>query len=205
MDMNSKALIGYSSILYEFAADASRLDDYANSFSDTQRLSKEWLVRQLVSLKFTKLPHVLILGCWYGSYLIPLLAANCQVKKVTLIDRDAFSLEKAATLARSLGLKANAWPGDVADYYEKIDELDADAMINTSCEHMAAMPDLRVDRTGCVYVYQSTNSTNDPGHINTVNSSQELQEQSGIDDLLFRGSLQLRKDKVRFMVIGKRA
>ena len=56
-------------------------------------------------------------------------------------------------------------------------------------------------------VFQSNNFTQETSHINCVESVDELVEQSGITNVIYKGETQFHKwdqDHKRYMVIGER-
>lgn len=176
------------------------LDDFADSFSNTQYRSKKWLTDKLtetVSTYKLKADRILILGGWYGSYLVPLLQ-DLKPKTIILNDKNPYAIEVAMELHGSLIEPAFF---NVEKNPEHISLLSPDIVINTSCEHMFDMKNITTKNKNTFFAFQSCNNTNDPGHINVAYSSDDLHNQSGLDELLYKGSLDLGHKK-RFMVMG---
>ena len=59
------------------------------------------------------------------------------------------------------------------------------------------------DNPECLYVLQTCDNRNDPGHVNTSQSTDEFVKKTGLSNILFRGRLSLGH-KNRFMVIGNK-
>lgn len=172
-------------------------DDIANSFSSTQYKSKKWLVDVLAKQSFISNPNVLILGGWYGSYLIPLLQETINPSHIYHNDLDSSVLETAKILhQQSTNLSFHNF--DVTKHQEKFH---VDIMINTSCEHMDIIGNHLVDNPKCLYVLQTCDNSDDPGHINTSQNTDEFIEKVGLASVYFRGRLSLGR-KNRFMVVG---
>ena len=143
--------------------------------------------------------EVVILGGWYGSILIPALK---EVKRITLIDKD----KKVVSIAKNrlFGHYKNVdfITSDVFHSDRKGRIQNADLIINTSCEHMRSMKELKLD-TRAYFAYTSNNMYDIEGHINCVNSIDEFKEQ------LPNNAKVLIEDKIedsrgtRFMLIGK--
>jgi len=78
----------------------------------------------------------------------------------------------------------------------------ANLIINTSCEHMRSMKELKLD-TKSYFAYQSNNMTNIEGHINCVNNIEEFKNE------LPNNAKVLIEDEIkddrgtRFLLIGK--
>ena len=65
--------------------DRIKVNDFADSLSNTQFESKKWLVESLVKLNI-KPKKIVILGGWYGSYLVPMLNEAFQPSYISLTD-----------------------------------------------------------------------------------------------------------------------
>jgi len=90
---------------------------------------------------------------------------------------------------------------DVEHDISRIRLVDADIVINTSCEHMTNIENIRVKNQSAVYAFQSCDEESDPGHVNIARSTDEFVEQCQFSTVLMRGRLNLGH-KNRFMVIG---
>jgi hypothetical protein len=170
-------------------------DDIADSLSETQFKSKTWLVEHLM-LHYPPNPHILILGGWYGSYLVPLLNEHIKPCKITLTDIDP----RVVDVARSLHNDTNV-EFDILNADQPIRKFDCDVLINTSCEHMHTIGDAVVTNPNCLYVLQSCDNNNDPGHINTSQDTDTFVKKTELTNILYKGRLGYGY-KNRFMVIG---
>ncbi len=81
-----------------------------------------------------------------------------------------------------------------------IQTIGPDVIINTSCEHMGDMKNVVVNKR-TLFVLQTCNNKNDPGHVNVSKTTEEFVEKAGLERVIFRGRLDLGH-KSRFMVIG---
>ena len=172
------------------------IDSIADSMSSTQYKSKQWLVSTVCGLNLHP-NRILILGGWYGTYLVPMLQTLDPVL-IELTDKDPNTIKKATQLHQHF-VNCTCAVLDT-DNIRSIDPR-VDMVINTSCEHMGDMDRFVNVNPNCVYVLQSCDNKNDPGHVNVVNSSEELALKSGISNIMWQGTLSLGH-KSRFMVIG---
>lgn len=175
--------------------------DFATSITSNQYTSKQWLVKELAKQNsvFGKNPRVMILGAWYGSFLIPLLRDQINPKSIIVNDINPDVLECARILHDDDICSYECF--DVEQSLDYIKKVKVDVLINTSCEHMFDMKNVITGSPNTVYALQSCDNKNDPGHINTAATTDQFIEQTGLTDVLFRGRLSL-SNKTRFMVIG---
>lgn len=142
-------------------------------------------------------PTILIVGGWYGSYLLPMLQAHLNPYVIYHTDKDPDVIQQASILhAQRKQCVFQTLDADAPQQLYK-----ADILINTSCEHMHTIGDAAIDNPNCLYVLQSCDNANDPGHINTSRSTDEFVESTGLTEILFRGRLSLGH-KNRFIVMG---
>lgn len=173
------------------------VDDFADSLSTTQYKSKKWLVDQLASMEFANDPRILILGCWYGSYLVPMLKEKINPSHIHLNDIDGAVLNAAQKLHGDANISYHQF-----DAVSEMQTFDPDIVINTSCEHMLST-DLMVEcNPDSLFVLQSCDNANDPGHINISNTTDQFIEKTGLTNVLWSGRQNLGH-KNRFMVIGR--
>lgn len=172
--------------------------DFADSLSRTQHTSKKWLVDTLVAQQFKQNPTILILGGWYGSYLIPMLIDSLKPSKIHFNDINQKCLEVAQKLHRSSILEYHCF-----DATNQMLECNADIVINTSCEHMQTYHKMLNSNKGCLFVLQTCDNQNDPGHVNVSASTEEFKEKLGLSRVFFAGRRALGH-KNRFMVIGQK-
>jgi hypothetical protein len=154
--------------------EARHNSDLLDSYSPNQFKSKEVLINHIRDLNILNSnSEIAILGGWYGSILIP---AFKEVKRITLIDID----EKIISIAKNR----------LFNHYKNVDFITSDVfhkdrkgriqnanlIINTSCEHMRPMKELKID-TKSYFAYQSNNMFDIPTHINCVNNIEEFKKQ----------------------------
>ena len=167
-------------------------DSIANSFSATQLKSKQWLIEELFKLVNGPDLKILILGGWYGTLLVPMLKDK-KISNIILTDIDPI----AVRIAKRIHLCET----HIIDAENPSHQFNVDVVINTSCEHMMTIGDRAVSNTGCLYVLQSCDNDNDPGHINTSMSTDDFVQKTKLSKILFKGRMDLGH-KNRFMVIG---
>lgn len=181
-----------------------QIQDLANSLSNTQYRSKKWLVDELKQLKIPKSPTILILGGWYGSFLVPMLRQAFNPTKILLTDKSSEVLSFAELLhdVRYIGHEElQMGIVDVEQNLNRISKRSFDIVINTSCEHMMHIDQIKVKNSTAVYAFQSCDEKNDPGHVNISKTTDEFVDQCGFSTVLMRGRLNLGH-KNRFMAIG---
>lgn len=178
--------------------------DLLDSYSKNQFKAKELLVKHIESLNIlNENSEVVIFGCWYGSLLIP---AFKKVKRITAIDIDEKVINIAKNRLFNHYKNIDFIIDDVFTWSNKSSRIKkTDLIINTSCEHMLPMKNLR-NQYGNIksyFAFQSNNMFEIPTHINCVNSIEEFKNQ------LPEGANVLIEDKVsdergtRFMLVGQ--
>jgi hypothetical protein len=191
--------------MYEYLMNVSSIlrsttdsQDFADSLSRTQFESKKWLVDTLVKYNNVDNPSVLILGGWYGSYLVPMLYETIKPSKIYFNDIS----EKCLVVAKKLHPYPNIsfHQFDATAPYQRFD---ADIVINTSCEHMSDYTEMLKEGPRCYYVLQTCDNKNDPGHINTSSSTEDFLRKLNLSGLRFAGRRNLGH-KNRYMVIGQK-
>ena len=179
--------------------------DFSDSISATQYASKNWLVEKLVDLKryHPGSPSILTIGGWYGSYLIPFLQEAVKPKKIYHTDKNMRAVDVASFMHRSISKNCEFMCLNAETSAKRITSIEADIIINTSCEHMYDMSNIMSSNSKCLYVFQSCNVTSDPGHINPSFSIQEFKIKCGLTRVLFEGEMQVNSNgKTRYMVMG---
>lgn len=177
-----------------------RMKDFAKSFSENQIYAKSWLVEtlQMHSISDVKDKEIYILGSWYGTLLVPLLTKKIpHIKTIHLVDYD----DEALVIAKNLFPNVQTMQCDIN--FDLPDLIEADIIINTSCEHMLPMKDFNFNG---LCIFQSNNFTPEKSHINCVDTLDEFIEQSGLTEIDFKGEIPFHRyddEYKRFMVIGK--
>lgn len=173
--------------------------DFAQSFSENQIMAKSWLVENLAlhPIAGKKEKTIVVLGSWYGTLIVPLLYHYLSdIKYIKLIDYDKETL----TLAKILwGDKIIT---EVKDISFDVKEVEADIIINTSCEHMWHMKDIQFKG---VCAFQSNDFLQETSHVNCVNSIEEFIDQTGIQTIDYQGEIPFDNyhENKRFMIIGQ--
>lgn len=196
-----------------------------DSLSENQIQSKIWLVEKLLPIMFEDDGiRAQIWGGWFGFPLIDLLLDKLEFEYIENIDLDdkAIGLFKkirnlkgydAENIPRMMGTVGNVMDTNIRDWT-------TDLVINTSSEHMPPLPEIlkgkgirsfycmprekyKSKKKGpCIFALQSNNMFHIEDHINCVNDEDELVKNSGLETILYKGSLDMPNGYKRFMVIG---
>ena len=174
--------------------------DLLDSFSPNQFKSKEMLIKMVNDLSMVDSnSEIVILGGWYGSILIP---AFKYVKRITLIDLN----DQVIGLAKRR----------LFNHYDNVDFITSDVwnenrlgriqnanlIINTSCEHMRPMKELKLD-TNAYFAYQSNNMRSIKDHINCVGGIDEFQKQLPDNARVLDKGIIEDERGLRFTLVGK--
>ena len=174
--------------------------DLLDSFSPNQFKSKEMLIKMVNDLSMVdNNSEIVILGGWYGSILIP---AFKHVKRITLIDLN----DQVIGLAKRR----------LFNHYNNVDFITSDVwnenrlgriqnaylIINTSCEHMRPMKELKLD-TNAYFAYQSNNMRSIKDHINCVGGIDEFQKQLPDNARVLDKGIIEDERGLRFTLVGK--
>ena len=182
-------------------AEARHNKDLHDSFSPNQFKSKERLINYIRDLNIVnETSEIVIFGGWYGSILIP---AFKEVKQITLIDKDKDVISIAKNRLFTHYTNVDFISKDVFEWAPDSSRIKkCNLIINTSCEHMRSMKELKLD-TKSYFAYQSNNMTNIEGHINCVNNIEEFKNE------LPNNAKVLIEDEIkddrgtRFLLVGK--
>ena len=175
--------------------------DLLDSFSPNQFKSKLKLINHIKDLNIlNKNSEIVIFGSWYGSILIP--AFYNDVKQITAIDIDPKVISKAKYKIFK-DYNVDFISKDVFDWAPDSSRIKkTDLIINTSCEHMRPMKELKLD-TKSYFAFQSNNMLSIEGHINCTYDLNDFKRQ------LPDNAKVLIEDKIkdergtRFLLIGK--
>ena len=171
---------------------------FLDSMSPNQVASKEWLVQNIIKYDIQKIQ---LWGGWFAHPIASMLKDAFSIKRITNIDID----ENALSVCRKLNSRdiVDTQCQDVSEYH--ISDIKADLVINTSSEHMPPLHTILAKKEykdNCLFAVQSNNMFHVPDHINCVNSEDELVENTGLREILYKGSLDMPNGYKRFMVIG---
>ena len=188
----------FKNIMAEGRNNTDLLDSYSpNQFKSKERLIKLLKDQLILNTNF----EIVILGCWYGSILIPSLK---QSKRITAIDINPTTISIAKNRLFSHYENVDWITSDVFDdnRYGRIKN--ENLIINTSCEHMKSMKELKPLRESKSYfAFQSNNMYNIKDHINCVSTIEEFKTQLP-DNAEVLIEDKLKEDRgIRFTLIGK--
>jgi hypothetical protein len=191
--------------MYEYLINVSSIlrsdidqQDFGDSLSRTQYVSKKWLIDSLAGQRYRQNPSVLVLGGWYGSYVIPMLNEIIQPSRIYFNDINERCLEVAKRLHRQPNISFHHF--DATTAYK---HFNADIVINTSCEHMSDYTEMLKEGSQCLYVLQTCDNKNDPGHINVSTSTNEFLQKLNLSSVMFAARRDIGHKK-RFLVIGQK-
>lgn len=172
-----------------------------DAFWRGQISSKEWLIENLMPL--VKSPSsVDIHGGWVGTLASMLFQSSTLIKYIRSIDIDP-SCENIASTMNQIELEAGRFRAITSDMCDI--SIDADIVINTSCEHitqeqydkwLSQVPE------DSLLVLQS-NDYKIPEHVRICQNIDDFKNQSNLKNILYAGELNLPMYK-RFMLIGKK-
>ena len=166
--------------------------DIVQSFDSKQVICKKWLVDQLIDLNLFQFERISIIGSWYGQVIVPMLDPfQCDDIRLYDIDEETIKISK---IYHKENERVKCQVKDAKD----INLSGANKLvINTSCEHM---PPLNIKKS--IVALQSNNYRGVEGHINCIDSTDELIHQYNLSDVYYTGELDL-ENYTRFMVIGR--
>jgi len=176
--------------------------DLLDSYSPNQFKSKEKLINLLKDQLILKTDFdVVILGCWYGSILIPSLKGS---KRITAIDINPTTISIAKNRLFGHYDNVDFITSDVfdKDRYGRIKN--ADLIINASCENMKSMKELKpLSESKSYFAFQSNNMYEIHDSVNCVSSIEEFKYQMPDNAKILKEDT-LRDDRgTRFTLIGQ--
>ena len=174
--------------------------DLLDSYSPNQFKSKERLIDLIKNLNM-EFQDIVILGCWYGSILIPSLK---QSKRITAIDIDPTTISIAKNRLFSHYKNVDWITSDVFDNNRYGRIKNTNLIINTACEHMKPMKELKPLRESKSYfAFQSNDMVDIEGHINCVKTIEDFKKQLP-DNAKVLIEDEIKDDRgIRFTLIGK--
>lgn len=196
-----------SPLVADIRETARRFPDPALGYAlnHNQITSKKWLVDSLFDATGGDVGRVCVLGGWYGVLAAMLLHdRRFTVASVVSVDLDPACQAVADSLNRTHAADGR-FQSMTADMLE-MDYRDAgyDLVINTSCEHLAAIGDwFRRIPAGMLLTLQSNDYYGIEGHVNCVDDLDAFKRQVPLAEPLFEGALELSA-YTRFMVIGRK-
>lgn len=181
-------------------AEARNNSTLLDSYSPNQFKVKEKIVDNVNQFVDTN-SEIVILGGWYGSILVPFFK---HVKRITIIDLDdtAISISKNRLFSHYNNIDYIA--SDVFDKKRHGRIMNADLIINPSCEHMPSMKTLDALKTSKAYfAFTSNNMYDIEGHTNCVSSIQEFKDQLP-DNATVTVEDEIKDSRgIRYLIVGK--
>ena len=185
--------------LWECDYSGGDVKHFLDSMSPSQVASKQWLVD---NINVGGIDVVQLWGGWFAHPLSTMLVDKLSVTRITNLDIDRNALHFCRVLNRHLDVIDNQC-SDVLDKHKS--DAGTDLVINTSSEHMPPLHTILAKKEykdNCLFAVQSNNMFHVPDHINCVNSEDDLVENTGLKEILYKGSLDMPNGYKRFMVIG---
>ena len=185
-------------------AEGRHNSDLLDSYSPNQFKTKERLIGHVRDLNVVnEQSEITILGSWYGSILIP--AFYKEVKEITAIDIDDNVIRIAKNRLFNHYNNIDYITADVFNLGKHFNKVkNANLIINTSCEHMRPMRELKaIQDSKSYFAFTSNNMLNIEGHINCVYDLDNFQKQlPDSAKVLVRDSITDERG-TRFLLIGK--
>ncbi len=173
----------------------------ANAFNHKQVGCKIWARDKLFESIGAECRRIIVLGGWYGVLAAMLLEdSRFDIELTVSCDIDPAVEPVARTLNATFGDRFHAMTADMhtLDYRA----LNADLLINTSCEHIAELRNwLDLLPPGTRVLLQSNDYFSEPTHISCVSSLEEFRVQARLARVDFAGALPTKR-YTRFMLIG---
>lgn len=175
--------------------------DIGNAFNHKQVASKMWARQELLANMGPAYRQILVVGGWYGILAGMLFDdARFKIGRISSSDIDPDVASVAEALNRAV---ADRFRAVTADMYEMdYASIDADLVINTSCEHIADLRGwLALLPRGTRVLLQSNDYFSEPTHISCVPDLDAFRAQADLAQEVFGGALET-KNYTRFMLIG---
>src|SRR6056300_1621888 len=136
--------------------------DVLDSYSINQFNAKEKLIEHVENLNILdNNSEIVIFGSWYGSIFIP---GFKYVKRITLVDTDRAVINISKNRLFDHYKNVDFVCNDVFEWAEDSSRIKkTNLIINTSCEHMKSMKELKIlSNLNCYFAFQSNNMFNIP-------------------------------------------
>tara|TARA_B100001013_G_scaffold256320_1_gene160118 strand:+ start:131 stop:721 length:591 start_codon:yes stop_codon:yes gene_type:complete len=162
----------FKNIMAEGRNNTDLLDSYSpNQFKSKEKLIKLLKDQLILNTNF----EIVILGCWYGSILIPSLKHS---KRITAIDINPTTISIAKNRLFSHYENVDWITSDVFDENRYGRIKNANLIINTSCENMKSMKHLSaLKESKAIFAFQSNNMYEIHDSVNCVKSIDEFKKQ----------------------------
>lgn len=177
-------------------SDALRLRLNPDAFSKGQLASKFWLTDAAKAHSVLHEKRICVCGGWY-AILSALLLHLFDLESIVSVDIDPLCED----IANELLGRYDQFSARTIDM-NNVDYTQFDVVINTSFEHIEPGPWVeQLSNFQGIVIVQSNNYTEVPGHINCVNSVEELEAQLPIHRVIYKGTMAMPNYE-RYMIIG---
>jgi len=195
MDIDLKL---FKNIIEEGRNNPDLLDSYSpNQFKSKERLIKLLKDQLILNTNF----EIVILGCWYGSILIPSLKHS---KRITAIDINSKTISIAKNRLFSHYENVDWITSDVFDENRYGRIKNANLIINASCENMKSMKELKsLSESKSYFAFQSNNMFEVHDSVNCVKSIDEFKKQLPDNAKVLNEDTLLDDRGTRFTLIGQ--
>ena len=194
--------INYSKCLnWFYRKHPEKIKDYIQSVSPKQIECKQWLVNELSNIN--NFNNIYLIGGWFGYPLINFLEKHNKIVKLVNIDMDKTATRVCFNFSKIFN-HSFVKTATKSIYKHSENFIDADLIINTSCEHMFDLPIIMKNRNfnrKIVFAVQSNNMTHIDDHINCSNSLEEFKLKTKFNKVMYEGIKKFDKYE-RYMLIG---
>ncbi|AUN99892.1 class I SAM-dependent methyltransferase [Bacteriovorax stolpii] len=196
------AIIHFTNALYDPQCfELIKKEEIRDVLSKGQLESKMWLLSEFKQI-FKNNPHLdnlktIVVGGWIG---ILARALNESDKRITA---DTVDIDPNATTIARLTLDLDRGKAFTMDMFD-LDYRSYQCVVNTSTEHILNLKAWSDNLPkGTFVVAQNNNGHKISGHVNCVNSSEELEKLLGLSEIYYTGTKAFSLYD-RFMVIGRK-
>lgn len=196
------AIIHFTNALYDPQCfELIKKEEIRDVLSKGQLESKMWLLNEFKQI-FKNNPYLdnlktIVVGGWIG---ILARALNESDKRITA---DTVDIDPNATIIARLTLDLDRGKAFTMDMFD-LDYRSYQCVVNTSTEHILNLKAWSDNLPkGTFVVAQNNNGHKIPGHVNCVNSSEELEKLLGLSEIYYTGTKAFSLYD-RFMVIGRK-
>ena len=194
--------VSYSELLGKVANVAWQRNstEFLESFRPNQIRSKEFLVESILLVQ-TKFKKAAVLGSWNGILLYELMKDYVDYWHFYDLSPDVVWDRSRYFELSNMTENYASITGDAVQMFNNTGlAKEYDLIINPSCEHME---DIRAE-SGPLYALTSNNYTEVKEHINTIEHEEDLAIKNNINDIRFKGKIQIQKPVPyeRYCVIG---
>lgn len=174
------------------------IESYNDTLSDGQYESKQWMIEAMSTLRLNEQLHIEIIGGWFGFPMIEMLS-HLPIKQIDFYEIDEDCKKVLAQYINQFNYDFRIV--QFGDYFERKELRRRDIIINTSCEHMNDISNMKHYYKGKPHIVLQSNNFYEHDHVNCVDSEVELRNKNQINVTSYMGKKSMEKYD-RFMVIG---